>query len=124
MTQEELAAVADISVRSIRKIETGGVADPRPSTVRALANAFELSGPDRVVFLEASAGAAEPAGDEPGPAWVPPEPAGSTTPTHNGALPAEVRFLAIVAVDATVDRLDNSLRIEVRVRSAAGSARS
>src|SRR5690242_19858740 len=101
MTQEELAAVAQISVRSIRKIETGDVADPRPSTVRALANAFELSGPDRVVFLEASTGAVEPAGDAPGPTWTSPEPAGPTPPPHNGARPAEVQVLVIVAVDAT-----------------------
>jgi transcriptional regulator with XRE-family HTH domain len=93
MTQEELAATANVSVRNIRKIEAGRVADPRPSTVRALADAFDLSGPARALFHEAPAAVSEWAGGEP---------------------------LVVVAIDATAHRLTDPMYVEVRVRSAAG----
>jgi transcriptional regulator with XRE-family HTH domain len=50
LTQEELAARTGVSVRSIRKIETGKILRPRLSTLRLLADAFELSGEDRKKF--------------------------------------------------------------------------
>lgn len=50
LTQEELAQRAGVSVRCIRKIETGKVVLPRQSTLRLLADAFELSGEDRNRF--------------------------------------------------------------------------
>jgi len=50
LTQEELAARTGVSVRGIRKIETGVVAAPRPSTVRLLADAFNLAGEERERF--------------------------------------------------------------------------
>jgi transcriptional regulator with XRE-family HTH domain len=94
MTQEDLAAAANISVRNVRKIEAGRVGDPRPSTIRALADAFDLSGTARVVFHEASTGTSEPVGGEP---------------------------LVIVSIDTTTaHRLNDPMYIEVRVRSAAG----
>jgi tetratricopeptide (TPR) repeat protein/DNA-binding XRE family transcriptional regulator len=53
LTQEELAAKAAVNVRSIGKIEAGLIAVPRPVTVRLLADAFGLSGPDRDRFCQA-----------------------------------------------------------------------
>lgn len=75
LTQEELAARTGMSVRGIRKIETGQVDAPRPSTLRLLADAFDLSGEERRRFcrlahhLEGAdsvgptAGAGEPGND-------------------------------------------------------------
>ena len=50
LTQEELAERAGVSVRCIRKIETGRVVLPRQSTLRQLADALELTGDERVQF--------------------------------------------------------------------------
>jgi tetratricopeptide (TPR) repeat protein/transcriptional regulator with XRE-family HTH domain len=52
ITQEELADKTGVSVRTIRGIETGRIARPRPGTVRLLANAFGLSGTDRDAFRQ------------------------------------------------------------------------
>jgi tetratricopeptide (TPR) repeat protein/transcriptional regulator with XRE-family HTH domain len=64
LTQEELAARAGVSVRSIRDIEAGRTTRARPGTVRLLADALGLAGTERDEFL---AGAAAPAVAEPGP---------------------------------------------------------
>lgn len=61
LTQEELAQRAGLSVRCVRRIETGKVALPRQSTLRLLADAFELSGKDRIQFCRLARGAAPPA---------------------------------------------------------------
>jgi tetratricopeptide (TPR) repeat protein/transcriptional regulator with XRE-family HTH domain len=50
MSQEQLAAATGTAVRTIRNIETGRTTRPRPSTVRLLADAFELHGPERDRF--------------------------------------------------------------------------
>jgi tetratricopeptide (TPR) repeat protein/transcriptional regulator with XRE-family HTH domain len=55
LTQEELAAKTGISVRAIRRIESGHTA-PRPQTVRLLAGVFGLSGGERERFTQAAAG--------------------------------------------------------------------
>ncbi|MDI1461182.1 tetratricopeptide repeat protein [Catellatospora sp. KI3] len=59
LTQEELAASSGLSVRQIRELEAGRVAAPRPSSVRALADALALSPEDRERFQQ-SALPAEP----------------------------------------------------------------
>jgi len=43
LTQEKLAQRADMSVRSINQLETGGVADPHYSTLAQIADALGLS---------------------------------------------------------------------------------
>jgi tetratricopeptide (TPR) repeat protein/transcriptional regulator with XRE-family HTH domain len=53
-TQEELAEVSGVTVRSIGKIEGGRIAAPRPATVRLLADALGLQGADRERFQEAA----------------------------------------------------------------------
>ncbi|TMM38894.1 MAG: tetratricopeptide repeat protein [Actinobacteria bacterium] len=62
LTQEDLAGKTGLSVPSIGKIEAGRVAAPRQSTVRVLADAFGLSGPERNRF---HAAAADQGGEEP-----------------------------------------------------------
>jgi predicted transcriptional regulator len=68
LTQEELAERARLSVRCIRKIETGKVVLPRPSTLRQLADAFELSGEERLRFCQLAHSGALGAGHERSPA--------------------------------------------------------
>jgi len=57
LSQEELAERSGIGVRSIGKIEAGKIVNPRPATVRRLAEAFGLTGSDRDRFYEAASGA-------------------------------------------------------------------
>ena len=47
LTQEELAAAAGVNVRTIGKLEAGQIVNPRPATIRLLADAFVLVGADR-----------------------------------------------------------------------------
>lgn len=62
MSQEALAEACRLSVRGIRKIEGGRVDDPRPATIRLLADALGPTGVDRDRFLHATAGAVPAAG--------------------------------------------------------------
>ena len=43
LTQEALARKADISYNTIIKLETGGIKDPRVSTIAKLAQALEIT---------------------------------------------------------------------------------
>jgi len=113
LTQEELAAEAELSVRSIRKIESGRVARPRMSTLRALADAFALAPPDRMRFFDA-----QPALVEAGPSPVeagPERAQAHWSPPDRGGPP-----LVVVTVDAAARPLDDVMYIQVRVRSEAG----
>jgi predicted transcriptional regulator len=68
LTQEELAERAGVSVRCIRKIETGKVALPRQSTLRQLADALELSGEERRRFCRLAQDSVHGAGHQRSPA--------------------------------------------------------
>ncbi|BCJ46050.1 hypothetical protein GCM10010168_49980 [Actinoplanes ianthinogenes] len=59
LTQEELAARAGISVRTIRELEAGRVRMPRPASARLLADAFGLEGAQRDSFLQTGFPSAE-----------------------------------------------------------------
>ncbi|WP_394618127.1 NACHT domain-containing protein [Lentzea sp. JNUCC 0626] len=59
LSQEALAARAGVGVRTVRGLETGERGDPRIGTVRALADALELSGAERAELFSA-AGRDEP----------------------------------------------------------------
>lgn len=50
LTQENLAGLAGVSPRSVRNIERGRVRMPRAETVRLLAEALGLTGPDLEAF--------------------------------------------------------------------------
>jgi len=54
LSQEELAARAELSERTVRSLEAGRVQSPRTDTVRLLADALELSQPDRKRWFEAA----------------------------------------------------------------------
>jgi tetratricopeptide (TPR) repeat protein/transcriptional regulator with XRE-family HTH domain len=75
ITQEELAELAGIGVRTIRDIEAGRVARPRPGTVRLLAKAFGLSETDGELFHRLPSRSPEE-GDRPEPAQLPLDVAG------------------------------------------------
>src|SRR5262245_49310411 len=47
LSQEQLAARADVSERTVRNLEAGLVRSPHTDTVRLLADAQQLSGPER-----------------------------------------------------------------------------
>jgi tetratricopeptide (TPR) repeat protein len=83
LTQEELAERARLSVRTVRNLEAGHIRRPRSGSIRLLANAFGLSGQERVLLAElagrgsdpaaaaAAAGGGWPAGPKP-PRLLPP----------------------------------------------------
>jgi tetratricopeptide (TPR) repeat protein/transcriptional regulator with XRE-family HTH domain len=80
LTQEALAAATGISARTIRDIETGRIASPRPGTVRLLADALGLSEKDRTVLHCAAASSGnDPAG----------MPADALSATHAGPPPPQ-----------------------------------
>src|SRR5499427_8101614 len=57
-TQEELAAIAGLSVHAISALERGERRRPHMDTVRALATAFDLTGESREAFVRSARGAA------------------------------------------------------------------
>src|SRR5436309_6878503 len=68
LTQEELAARADLSVNAITMLERGVRRAPRPGTVERLAQALELDAPSRAALVQAARGQTEPPGPPPPPA--------------------------------------------------------
>ena len=54
LSQEQLAARAELSERTVRDLETGRVRSPRPDTARLLADALQLTGPERESWLAAA----------------------------------------------------------------------
>jgi len=57
LSQEQLAAGAEVSERTVRDLEAGRVRSPRSSTVRLLADALQLTGPQRDSWFAAARGA-------------------------------------------------------------------
>jgi DNA-binding XRE family transcriptional regulator len=57
LSQEQLAARAGVSVRTVRELEADRVLSPRPDTVRLLADALQLTGPQRTSWAAAARGA-------------------------------------------------------------------
>ena len=136
LTQEELAAEAGVNVRSIGKIEAGRVIIPRPATVRLLAGAFGLSGPDRDRFLRAAAAAtatAEAATAEPATAEAATAVVDATTtldvPIPGAPVPAQLPADIVPFTGRTehLDELDRVLAARgepgsVTVATIAGTA--
>jgi DNA-binding XRE family transcriptional regulator len=54
LSQEQLAERAELSERTVRNLEAERVRSPRPDTVRLLADALELSGPERAGWFAAA----------------------------------------------------------------------
>jgi len=56
LSQEQLAARAELSERTVRNLEGGRVRSPRADTVRLLADALELTEPEREGWFAAARG--------------------------------------------------------------------
>ena len=56
LSQEQLAARAEVSERTVRNLEAGRVRSPRNDTVRLLADALQLDGPERGNWFAAARG--------------------------------------------------------------------
>ena len=54
LSQEQLAARAEVSERTVRDLEAGRVRSPRPDIVRLLSGALQLAGPQRASWLAAA----------------------------------------------------------------------
>src|SRR5215475_2354357 len=54
LSQEQLAARAELSARTVRNLEAGRVQAPRADTMRLLADVLQLSEPDRASWFEAA----------------------------------------------------------------------
>src|SRR5215472_13416517 len=54
LSQEQLAARAELSERTVRDLEADRVRSPRTHTVRLLADALQLTGPERESWYEAA----------------------------------------------------------------------
>jgi transposase len=77
LSQEQLAERAELSERTVRNLEADRVRSPRTDTVRLLADALQLSGPERENWFEAALGVshqqAEPAARGAGGPAPPPD---------------------------------------------------
>jgi tetratricopeptide (TPR) repeat protein/transcriptional regulator with XRE-family HTH domain len=112
LSQQEVADRSGVTVRGLRKIESGRIATPRPVTVRLLADAFGLTGADRDQFCSAA---------HPPPAAATPR--ALTTPAQ---LPTDVagfagRISALRQLDALLDA-DAGQPTAVVVTAIAGTA--
>src|SRR5262245_55199799 len=56
LSPRQLAARAELSERTVRNLEADRVPSPRTDTVRLLADALQLSEPDRASWFEAARG--------------------------------------------------------------------
>jgi tetratricopeptide (TPR) repeat protein/transcriptional regulator with XRE-family HTH domain len=73
LTQEALADLTGLSVRTLRYMESGRFRQPRPGTMRRLAESLELTPAERRQFQEALTGGREVRPEMPSyPTWVPP----------------------------------------------------
>jgi transcriptional regulator with XRE-family HTH domain len=62
LSQEQLAARAELSERTVRNLEAGRVRSPRFATVRLLAGALRLGGPERESWVAAARDVTHPRG--------------------------------------------------------------
>jgi len=72
LTQQELADAAGVSLRTVSDLERGVATAPQKETIRLLADALHLIGPERAEFERAARGRPLPSGSEAGsrPNWT------------------------------------------------------
>jgi tetratricopeptide (TPR) repeat protein/transcriptional regulator with XRE-family HTH domain len=124
MTQEELADRTGLGVRTIRDLESGRTRNPRPASVRILADAFGLGGPQLSHFQRRADESREPtasAGERRGstserrtsaPAQLPADVAGFTgrgqdmteLDAHLSSRPASAVMISVVSGTAGVGK--------------------
>ncbi|MFI8961883.1 helix-turn-helix domain-containing protein [Streptomyces sp. NPDC053493] len=93
LTQEQVAERSGVSVRTIRRLESGAFTNHRMGTVNLLADALGLAEGDRLRLAAALTGASTAAGDAGAGRDEPPAPAPAGPPVH-GALADAARELA------------------------------
>jgi len=112
MSQEQLAAHAELSERTVRNLEAGRVQSPRAATVQLLADALQLSEPERESWLEAARGG------QPGTAvhvWA--GRAGRDAPARDGGEPVSADGRELAELRRETRRLREA--VEILQRAAA-----
>jgi len=101
LSQEQLAERAELSERTVRNLEAGRVRSPRPDTARLLADALQLTGPERENWFAAARGMNNP--------WAEP---GGPKPGGPAPLPGDVRaWLRLSAYGADMENNPQRLRL-------------
>jgi transposase len=93
LSQEQLAARAELSERTVRNLEAGRVRSPRTDTVRLLAGALQLAGPERESWFAAARGVGQqrPAHGAGGPVRLPDAAAAHLRAPERGFGPGDSR---------------------------------
>ena len=94
LTQEDVAARAGLSVRTLRHLESGHTTEPRSSTVRLLADVFGLTGLELAEFQAAASSSSFSA--DPGPAAGRPAQLPGSAPGFTGRAAELERLTALV----------------------------
>ncbi|MFD9593849.1 helix-turn-helix transcriptional regulator, partial [Kitasatospora sp. NPDC059973] len=90
LTQEQVAERSGVSVRTIRRLESGRSSDHRLGTVNLLADALDISAEDRrqlASTLAEARGASAPAVPRPAPAPLEPTPRPAAAPLEPAPAP-------------------------------------
>ncbi|MEV8456980.1 helix-turn-helix domain-containing protein [Streptomyces sp. NPDC052095] len=115
LTQEQLAERSGVSVRTIRRLETGGSGDYRLGTVESLADALEAGTEDRRRLVATLAG---PAAEAPAPSPVPARNSGTDEERESGPspVPADRNSPAAESVHRDIATAADELAREIRRR--------
>jgi tetratricopeptide (TPR) repeat protein/DNA-binding XRE family transcriptional regulator len=113
LTQEELAASARISTRTISDLERGVAPTARKKTAQLLADALRLTGPARAQFEAVAQGRAVPGGAGVG---------GTATDTTHAVSPAPVALAQLPPVVAWFTGRDDELATLARLLDPSGRA--
>ncbi|MGW2843576.1 helix-turn-helix domain-containing protein [Streptomyces sp. NPDC001274] len=115
LTQEQLAERSGVSVRTIRRLETGGSGDYRLGTVESLADALEAGAEDRRRLVATLAG---PAAGAPAASSVPARNSGTDEERESGnsPVPADRNSPAAASVPRSIATAADELAREIRRR--------
>ncbi|MGW0807906.1 NB-ARC domain-containing protein [Nonomuraea sp. NPDC002799] len=97
LTQEQLAEQSGLNVRTVRRLETNELRQPRSTSLLLLAEALELDGDERATLTAAAHGRPASAGTDPAVAGPPPVTLPRQLPADVAVLAAREHELAIVA---------------------------